>query len=1070
MIESNEYDAGAAVASRLDALEERLAEILGRSEDRDRRGRFDDLAGVEQDLLELECELGATSGSELHPALGVALGWEDRLRRAGCAEEAGAVERLSAGVVIRRLRERGRAALATLETPREQLEDAAKVTSGTFDTLLAAEELRGLVEGRASTLGTTDEVDARAVCEEVDQALPDLRRALLHAIGANAPDRRTRAEWTGRLVDFADETLLKTGEQPPRVCARMLGEAAGALRWHIEHVETGRTEERKRLVRRVRRLEAERVEQRLQSKLEATFGRRAVELWERAILVAIAAIVVLLFLDLTRGPAPWRLAVDTVICGFLLVDFFVKLAFVGVDGRWLARHFLTDFLPALPYGLFASLDGAASGTGQLARLLRLTRLARIATYLKVALPVIRTFRALGFLIRGVDRLFRRNASLFDREVLVFPTPRERRRAGAVGETIEARRWRLRGQVDGLYDQSLEATPEDERSALAAGRLGALEAAASLDFTRKVGGSAPGSRRSAIPLAERLLRRLATVRSQEVEARIGVEASRRIARGARLVARSPLRFVPVLGRWAPTDAADLPSRRLASRTIRSVARSLETLLGRVLWFADLRGTLTPSEVVGRVGATLVARTTRPAVRLLLFGGLYVLLQLVLGSPEAGDDVGIFRQAFDWLGKIVGDALKILGSICLVLLAIGAWLQRLARDTTTFHEQVARAQFLHLTESVKARQRMSDARLLARRVYRLERATRDGGDSSAAALHDERRFLEQLERFRLDGTPPPSSGASFDVVARSVLLYCDLLDGALLAHSDTRATSQLLGNLAVQRAARRSRRVGREVHASLRSIDLERRRTLVRGPYLWFHSISRALSSRAARLIVDYNAHAIPLAELDRIGDEERASYRRWLDRTELQADSDGDEEAMKAPGEAPQLTTAFTVLHFLDASDARDAEIEERFGPAVVARLRHDRRTLVRTVFGTYPFHRMPTESRVLSVRSLYADWIEGGRVLLLPFRFSLFAMRLALRGLRGIMHAVKAIRRPEIALREVRDAEADFAAAVRKIGRMRGPGALAALHLRAILDPEYHGLALPLLPAEEGAPDGRSSV
>ena len=62
-----------------------------------------------------------------------------------------------------------------------------------------------------------------------------------------------------------------------------------------------------------------------------------------------------------------------------------------------------------------------------------------------------------------------------------------------------------------------------------------------------------------------------------------------------------------------------------------------------------------------------------------------------------------------------------------------------------------------------------------------------------------------------------------------------------------------------------------------LDLERRRTFLRGPYLWFHSITRALSSRSARLIVDYNAHAIPLGEMDRSTPEDRRRHEAWLRR-------------------------------------------------------------------------------------------------------------------------------------------------------------------------------------------------
>jgi len=52
------------------------------------------------------------------------------------------------------------------------------------------------------------------------------------------------------------------------------------------------------------------------------------------------------------------------------------------------------------------------------------------------------------------------------------------------------------------------------------------------------------------------------------------------------------------------------------------------------------------------------------------------------------------------------------------------------------------------------------------------------------------------------------------------------------------------------------------------------------------------------------------------------------------------------------------------------------------------------------------------------------------------------------------ISRPGVSLEAGVDHEAGFDVAVRKIHRMRGPAAVAAMELRAILDPEYHGLSL----------------
>ncbi|MEE2940759.1 MAG: hypothetical protein VX460_10275, partial [Planctomycetota bacterium] len=729
-------------------------------------------------------------------------------------------------------------------------------------------------------------------------------------------------------------------------------------------------------------------------------------------------------------------------------------------------------------------------------LLKALRVQKLARSLRLLLPVIRLYRALTFFLRGLDRIVRQNARLLMGETLVFPTPAERREARARSLTLHSRLWEARGGLDELFDLAWGARSGEERAALASARLRCFEVAASVDVPitdERL--DLVAMRRGGLPIAEDLLERLSSVRSEEVEGRLGRDAVARLARGARIVARSPLRRLPLVGRWVPAEANDLPDRRLAARVLRNAARSAAALNRGVLWWADLKGTLTPGELVGRVGSTLVARSARPAVRLLAIGGAYVLLRLLLhgfgfdpddavliaeGDPLApvetadaaprganggtGRDLGALRgfvlEVFAIVNRLTGVVLVVLGSVCLAFLGVGAWLQRLARDTTVFHERVARAQFLHLTESIKARARDADAALLAARVFQPERMLREDAGAVSAAEADEARFLSALDRFMTAGISPPSEGVGFDAVARAVMLYRDLLDGALLVHSDTRATSQLLGNLALQRLINHAGRVDDPMRRALKALDLERRRTFLRGPYLWFHSITRALSSRSARLIVDYNAHAIPLSELERAAPDEQRRYRGWLERSPRAEEGDPEEHSVRASarGRAAQLTTAFTALHFLDASPDRDAEIATRFGDDVLSRLRADRRALVRTVFGTSPLHRMPLESRVLNPRLLYADWIEGGKVWFAPLRLAVVGGRAVGLAARALANAVATIRRPEAALPAGDEGEADFHAAARKIDRMRGPGARAAAELRAILDPEYCGLALPGIP------------
>jgi hypothetical protein len=162
--------------------------------------------------------------------------------------------------------------------------------------------------------------------------------------------------------------------------------------------------------------------------------------------------------------------------------------------------------------------------------------------------------------------------------------------------------------------------------------------------------------------------------------------------------------------------------------------------------------------------------------------------------------------------------------------------------------------------------------------------------------------------------------------------------------------------------------------------------------------------------------------------------------------------------------AFTARHFLDDDPRRDESVARRFGPEVLARLRRDRRRLVRRVFGTYPLHRLPREQRVVNLHRLYERRLAHGRALLLPLLALGAFLRRTVRGLRWFARAVGELRRPSPLGRVEEEAEADFATAVRKIDRLRGPVVQACLRLRARVDAEYLGVRLPGAPP--GAPEG----
>lgn len=1007
------------------------------------------LVALEGELIALEQD---AAREDQHPLQAAATDWSAALARAGLQGEVEAIERVVAGLDMARLR--------ALE-----LAPDARTPSASFEALLAVDELLSTYSGRPRGLAVDPAVvDAAAVVTEGYAVREQLRRESAAAVAAGGVPAGERQRWVELAVDAADEALFSAGEATPREASDRMERAAAGLGWHAEHLLHAEDRgARARLARARARLETEREEQLLAALLERRFGARRVTLWDRAVLVALVAVLALLAVDWIPGARSWARRADHALCAFFLWDFAVRAWHVGFRRRWLQRHFVTDLLPALPWTWMLAGAGAGADPARAGWLLRLLRLPRMAQSARILVPLARLVRALGFLARGLDRVVRRHGRLLEREVLLFPNSEERRAAEAQhGREVDPLS-ALRVRVDALFEEALSVAAASERVAVAHARNEGLAAAAASAprQARRDADEAPAGRRAhraGRPLAEALLESLARATPGEVDAHLGEEGVRRVARGARLFARSPLRHFPIARSWVPRESLERADDQVAAGLVRAVARAMRRQHDRVLWWADLATTITPAELVGRVGATIVARTARPAVRLLLFAGAYGLLYFFFQLVGAG---GFLETLLDKAKAMLGPTLLVLGTICLVLLAIGAWLQRLARDVSTFQDQVASAQFLHLTDSIKARHRSADARLLARRVFAPERRLQALGSAAGAALGgvaggresdaaaelealveaEAARFEASLAMFLGEGTELAAAFVGHDPVARAVLLYRDHQGGALLVDSDTRATGQLLGNLALRRMIERSGRLCAADLAALARIDLVRRKSLLNGPYLWFHAITRALASRAARQIVDFNGNAIPTTDLGRCSAEERASYEEWLV---------GGPAALDLRN-SRQLTSAFTILHFLDASPARDAEVERRFGIRVRTKLEHERRELVRSVLGCWPLASRPLEERVLNLRVLYDRWIAGGRILLLPARLAWHGCRLAGFLAGRVVEAVQVIRRPERALGAGRPRQADFATALRKIDRMRLPAGWEALRLRARFDPFYLG-------------------
>src|SRR5262249_23974352 len=285
-----------------------------------------------------------------------------------------------------------------------------------------------------------------------------------------------------------------------------------------------------------------------------------------------------------------------------------------------------------------------------------------------------------------------------------------------------------------------------------------------------------------------------------------------------------------------------------------------------FLADLQGTLSPPVFLDRLGATIVNATRTPAKRLLWLGSVFLVLFLIV---QAVSFLKPFRTVVDKVQTLLGWPVIILGVICLGFWALGAWFRKIANQSADFCERVVEAQFAAHTKTLKSRRRDQDAQFLAERVIDPELLLRASDDRIAVPLgpaQDEeagRRGWVLFENREL-------------AFLRNVrLLYQDYLDGSPLHRSDTKASIQLLGNLALSNLRRSPLRHLLRESRLLDRLDLSRAGGLFGGPYLWFNYITRMLVQETALLILDYNRHAIPLDRLACSPEGVRREFRGWL---------------------------------------------------------------------------------------------------------------------------------------------------------------------------------------------------
>lgn len=792
---------------------------------------------------------------------------------------------------------------------------------------------------------------------------------------------------------------------------------------------------------------------RLQLKLEATLGRQGARWFERMLLAAMLLFAAMMF-------ASWRLDVaisreaaaarqadgatasaeqaivrklsaehaaaaavlawcDLVVAAAFAMEFFFKLYLADDRLRYIRRYWLTGLVPALPIGFAAwaaeSLTLYSADSVALLRFLRYLRLPQMVRWLRLLRPVVQSLRVAGLAFRAGDRLVAEFAPLINRNFVFFSRHDLRSKRSSAEQELRRLRDRHLHHVRSVAPAP--GSPEAMRAVAA--RLWDLAAVRSGAGREQLGIAKTDAARE-VPV-EDVLAQLTTATSLDAAEVVEPRQARSLARWCRCFDLPLLRRAPIARRLAMAGRSTDDYEAVAAAA-RGVGEELEKAVAAVQWAADLYGTLTAPQLVDSTGSWLVERTKRPTIRLLLFGTL-VLLAGSLAQVLPFDAV---KSAARFFQGLLGWPLIVLGVLCLIPLVLGKWLQQIAVQAGEFFDQVAEAQFF------------SGARI---RKAELAAGRRD--DFLQRVLGPERNVLGSTE-----------SASAFDDLQQTVdELWNDYLHGAPFHASDAKTTNQLLGNLVLVDLRTRRLKRSKADEARLRQLSLTRQHALFRGPYVWFHFISRSVSQQIARMLVDYHRNATPLAR--RVD-----GTAGWRERNAAVsgAAASSDASLMSAENEgdsAHRCENDFTAMHFLAANDDLDARVERKYGKELLTLLRNDRRDNIRRVFRTYPAHRWPKDRRTWNPYLFYQRRLQGGRVLTAPFWLLGRAIGLVfsivawfVRQVRGLLSSATR--------GEIEAIHPDpFEVAERKILRMRRPVMWESMRMRAAFDPPYVGAPFP---------------